>query len=138
MYYIKSTTQKTYSVMGKIIPACVTRNNEYLKAESDFVTEMKKIPVVKSLIDAGAILILDKAPAEIENSIEGLTSSNAALIAKNTELQAKIKELEANTNVDDKVAKVEAEARALIDDRDAEIARLKARLEEAEAKIVEE
>ena len=100
MYYIKSTTQKTYSVLGKIIPACVTANNEYLQVDSEFVTKMKSMPVIKSLIKSGGIFITDEEPAELKNSLEGLTTSNAALMARNTELQEQIKALNSKLTAD--------------------------------------
>lgn len=136
MYYIKSTSQKTYVVNGKIIPACVTPENDYLVVDSAFVTEIKKMPVIASLIRNGNILILDKEPEELKNSIKGLSSSNAELIATNTELQKQVEELQKQlkTPVDD-IEAIKKEAideitkrQEELDKANAEIERLKKRL----------
>lgn len=49
--------------------------------------------VFASLIKSGEVLVLKEEPAELKNNIEGLTSSNASLIAKNTELKEELKVL---------------------------------------------
>lgn len=145
MYYLKSTTQKTYSVSGKIIPACVTRDNAYLKVSDAEYEALHRMPVIRSLINAGAIFATQNEPAEIRNSIEGLTSSNAALIARNTELELRIKELEekqdtvpegdtltqALTEAQQKYSELESEAKTLLADKDKEIEKLKKQLAKA-------
>lgn len=131
MFYIKSTSQCTYTVKGKVIPANVTPNNDYLVVDGTFVASIKKSPVIKSLIDSGSILILDKEPTEVKNSITGLTKSNAALIAENNALKEQLKS--AGLGEDMNALKKEAldeinKRQAALDEANAEIEKLRAQL----------
>lgn len=145
MKWLKSTTQKTWYAKGMKIPQCVTPNNEYLQLEDNDYEALAKMPVIASLIKAGGILVLSEEPAELKNSVEVLQSDKAVLIAKNTELEARIKELESHTApagepVDieavkaDAVAELKAEAIAELQAKDDEIEALKKQLKAAEKK----
>ena len=144
MKWLKSTTQKTWYAKGKKIPQCITPNNEYLQLEDSDYVELSKMPVIASLIKAGGILVLSEEPAELKNSVEALQGDKAALVAKNTELEARIKELEAKTSptetVDveaikaEAVAELKAEAVAELQAKEDEIAELKKQLKAAEKK----
>lgn len=144
MKWLKSTTQKTWYAKGKKIPQCITPNNEYLQLEDSDYVELSKIPVIASLIKAGGILVLSEEPAELKNSVEALQGDKAALVAKNTELEARIKELEAKASptetVDveaikaEAVAELKAEAVAELQAKEDEIAELKKQLKAAEKK----
>lgn len=142
MKWLKSTTQKTWYANGKKIPQCVTPNNEYLQLEDSDYVAMSKMPVVASLIKAGGILVLSEEPAELKNSVEVLQGDKAALVAKNTELEARIKELESQSSgtvdveaiKEEAVAELKAEAVAELQAKDDEIAELKKQLKAAEKK----
>lgn len=107
--WLKSTTQKAYTVQGKVIPSCVTSDNKWLKMTESEYSEIKRMPVISSLIKAGGILVTVKEPEELKNSVEGLKGSNAELIAINTQLQEELKALKAGAG-DDKATKKELEA----------------------------
>lgn len=137
--WLKSTTQKAYTVQGKIIPPCVTSDNRWLKITESEYSAMKAMPVISSLIKAGGILVSIKEPEELKNSIEGLKGSNAELIAINTQLEEKIKVLESNGSVDVEAIRAEARAEAqkdlqdkqqALDDALAQLAEYKAKYEE--------
>lgn len=143
MRWMKSTTQKVWVAEGHKIPACVTPKNDYCIVDEDAYAKIVANPIFKSLIAQGSILVLDKEPAELKNSLDGLQSSNAVLQARNTELEARIKELEAGgdkapVNVEaikeEAVAELKAEAIAELQAKDAEIAELKKQLKAAEKK----
>lgn len=130
--WLKSTTQKAYTVQGKIIPPCVTSDNRWLKITESEYSAMKAMPVISSLIKAGGILVSIKEPEELRNSIEGLKGSNAELIAINTQLEEKIKIMESNSGVDVEAIRAEARAEAQKDLQDKQQA-----LDEALAKLAE-
>lgn len=143
MRWMKSTTQKVWVAEGHRIPACITPKNDYCIVDEDDYAKIVANPIFKSLIAQGSILVLDKEPAELKNSLDGLQSSNAVLQARNTELEARIKELEAGSdkapvNVEaikeEAVAELKAEAIAELQSKDAEIAELKKQLKAAEKK----
>ena len=143
MRWMKSTTQKVWVAEGHRIPACITPKNDYCIVDEDDYAKIVANPIFKSLIAQGSILVLDKEPAELKNSLDGLQSSNAVLQARNTELEARIKELEAGgdkapVNVEaikeEAVAELKAEAIAELQSKDAEIAELKKQLKAAEKK----
>lgn len=92
MKWLKSTTQKTWTVNGKVIPACVTPHNDYLRMDEAEFTAISGTPVIKSLISAGAILVLSEEPAELKNSVSSLQGSNAALTAQITQLQEQLRQ----------------------------------------------
>lgn len=146
MKWLKSTTQKTWVVKGRKIPACMTPTNEYLQLEDSEYDGIVKMPVIASLIKAGGILVLSEEPAELKNSVEALQGNNAALVAKNTALEARVKELEKAVKAEpqppvdveaikeEAVAELRAEALAEIQAKEDEIAALKKQLKAAEKK----
>lgn len=141
MKWLKSTSQKTWYANGKLIPACVTPNNNYLQLDEDEYTSIASLPVIASLIKAGGILVLDQEPAELKNSVEGLKGTNASLVARNKQLEERIKELEASTSApaeidvdkikEEAVAELRDEAIKEIQSKDDEIAELKRQLKAA-------
>ena len=116
MKYLKSTTQKAYTVKGYTIPKCITPKNDYLILNDSEYSEIEKIPVIKSLIKAGGIFISDKEPSDSIKNIENLEATNAQLIARATELEAKLKELERRREAGDvvNIAKIKEDAQAEI------------------------
>lgn len=99
MYFVKSTTQKAYTVEGKLIPRCVTNDNSYLELTDSEWAHISSIPVIASLIKAGGILFTTKRPQDMNTSLESLKGSNALLIAKNTELEEELKRKELELSI---------------------------------------
>lgn len=99
MYFVKSTTQKAYTVEGKLIPRCVTNDNSYLELTDSEWAHISDIPVIASLIRAGGILFTTKRPQDMNTSLESLKGSNALLIAKNTELEEELKRKELELSI---------------------------------------
>ena len=116
MKYLKSTTQKAYTVKGYTIPKCITPKNDYLILNDSEYSEIEKIPVIKSLIKAGGIFISDKEPSDSIKNIENLEATNAQLITRATELEAKLKELERRREAGEvvNIAKIKEDAQAEI------------------------
>ena len=116
MKYLKSTTQKAYTVKGFTIPKCVTPKNDYLILDDSEYSEIESIPVIKSLIKAGGIFVSDKEPSDSIKNIENLEASNAQLIARATELESKLKELERRREAGEvvNIAKIKEDAQAEI------------------------
>ena len=152
MKWLKSTTQKTWTVNGKIIPACVTPHNDYLNVEDSEYAVMSKVPVVASLIKAGGILVLNEEPAELKNSLDNLQTSNAVLQARVTQLEEELKhdkmmsqaidveaiKAEAQEEIRAEAVKELQEKQDALDAKDAEIKKLKKQLAEAKKVSSEE
>ena len=145
MRWLKSTTQKSWVFSNGtkqfIVPQNETRDNKWLTMEEDDFAAVVSQPVVKGLIKTGAILVLDKEPAEIKNSLPNLQvtnttlrAENEALIAKNAELEARISQLEENaTGVD-----LEAEIAKAVDAVKAEYEQKLKELDEKASGIIAE
>lgn len=149
MVWLKSTTQKEWVINGKIIPRCMTKDNQYLNLSDTEYNNLLSIPVFNSLVKASAILVLHQEPAEIRNNIQNLNASNAELVARNTELQTRIAELEKKAKPEVDVEKIKEEAVAslkeeavkelqekqdALDAATAEIEKLKKQLAKAKSK----
>ena len=92
MKYIKSTTQKSYVVMGKVIPPCVTPRNQTLALNDSEWFQVSSQPVIAALIKSGDLLVLDEDP-NVKEDI-GARNQVAELMAKNQQLEDKIHQLE--------------------------------------------
>lgn len=126
--WLKSTTQKAYTVQGKVIPPCISPDNKWLKLTESEYSSIKKMPVIASLISAGGILVSLKEPEELRNTVEGLKGSNAELIARNTQLEEQLKAFQGQQTVDVEAIKAEATAaaqKASKKELDAALARIK-------------
>lgn len=149
MVWLKSTTQKEWVINGKIIPRCMTKDNQYLNLSDTEYNNLLSIPVFNSLVKASAILVLHQEPAEVRNNIQNLNASNAELVARNTELQTRIAELEKKAGPVVDVEKIKEEAVAslkeeavkelqekqdALDAATAEIEKLKKQLAKAKSK----
>ena len=141
MKWLKSTTQKEWTIQGKTIPACVTPHNDYLVLSDSDYAIISDIPVIKSLIKSNAIIVLDHEPSELKNSVEALQGSNAELTTRIKQLEA---ELAAKSDVEAIKAQAAAEkeaalkelddkASAIIAEKDARIAELEAQLSKKKA-----
>ena len=125
MKYLKSTSQKAYTVNGKVIPACITPGNKTLEVDDSEWFQISTQPVIASLIKSGDILVMDEDP----NVREDIDARNqvAELKAQNTELTERIKQLEQQG--DRKAAKIaNADLKAANSDLTAENEKLKAEI----------
>ena len=135
MKWLKSTTQKTWTVNGKVIPACVTPHNDYLGVDDSEYATITGTPVIKSLIKAGGILVLNEEPAELKNSVSSLQGSNAALTAEITQLKEQLKtagkkptKAEIEKIREEAQAEIRAQAIAELEEKEARIKELEAQL----------
>lgn len=137
MKWLKSTSQKAWTVMGKVIPPCLTPDNRYLEVDNSTYTSISNVPVIKSLIKAGDILVLSEEPAELKNSLSSLQSNNAILKTQVTQLQEELKEkeqyLEAARLDTEKIkeeaqAEIKAQAVAELKEKESRIKELEAEL----------
>lgn len=137
MKWLKSTSQKAWTVMGKVIPPCLTPDNRYLEVDNSTYTSISSVPVIKSLIKAGDILVLSEEPAELKNSLSSLQSNNAVLKTQVTQLQEELKEkeqyLEAARLDTEKIkeeaqAEIKAQAVAELKEKESRIKELEAEL----------
>lgn len=132
MKWLKSTTDKSYTAQGKIIPS----SNSAPLAVSDTVFEsITSMKVIASLIKTGGIIVLDKYRDPQADSSEQRKLQQ--LQSENTRLADKVRELEASkpsTEVEEKAAKfdeLKAEAEQALSAKDTEIDALKAEAEQA-------
>ena len=135
MKYLKSTSQKAYTVNGKVIPACITPGNKTLEVDDSEWFQISTQPVIASLIKSGDILAMDEDP----NVREDIDARNqvAELKAQNTELTERIKQLEQQG--DRKASKMaNADLKAENSDLTAENEKLKAELEEFKKQAIKE
>lgn len=164
MRWLKSTTQKSWVLSNGdkqfIVPQNETRDNRWLTMEEDDFAAVSKQPVVAGLIKNNAILVLDKEPAEIKNSLPNLQVTNTALkaeletvTAERDALKARISDLEKGTTgvdleaeiakaveatkaeCEQKLKELDDKASKLIEEKDAEIANLTAEVKKLEKKL---
>lgn len=137
MKWLKSTSQKAWTVMGKVIPPCLTPDNRYLEVDNSTYTSISSVPVIKSLIKAGDILVLSEEPAELKNSLSSLQSNNAVLKTQVTQLQEELKEkeqyleaarLDAEKIKEEAQAEIKAQAVAELEEKESRIKELEAEL----------
>lgn len=125
MKWLKSTTDKSYTAQGKVIPPATQAP---LAVTEDVYTKITGMAVIQSLIKTGGIIVLEKYtdPTSVSNN------KLAVLKEENTKLQAHIKELEADAEKAKQFDALKAEAEQTIAGKDAEIEALKAQLAEAQ------
>ena len=145
MRWLKSTTQKSWvlanGVKQFIVPQNETRDGRWLTMEEDDFAAVANQPVVAGLIKSNAIMVLDKEPAELKNSLPNLQVTNNTLKAENetlraekAALEARIKELEVGTTGVD----LEAEIAKAVDAVKAEYEQKLKDLDEKASKLIEE
>lgn len=139
MKWLKSTTSKSYTALGKIIPASTSAP---LAVDEATYKKISDMAVIKSLINNGGILVLDKY-TDMSGSTDAQTQRLQMLTAENSKLADRIRELEskqtdaeeAPTKKEVKAAqKAQAEAEAKLAELEAKYAALE---KEANEKIAE-
>ena len=147
--WLKSTTQKAWTVFcggaQRVIPPCETNDHKWLHIGDDEYAELMAESVVKSLIKAGGILVLNEEPAELKNSMPMLQVTNTQLKVELNAAKERIAELEAQvqnaTGIDIEAIKAEAvaakqkeledldaKASAIIEEKDKAIAKLEKKI----------
>lgn len=121
MKWLKSTTDKSYTAQGKVIPPATQAP---LAVTEDVYTKITGMAVIQSLIKTGGIIVLEKYTDPTSTSNNRL----AVLKEENTKLQARNKELEAAEAKAKKFDELKAEAEQTIAAKNAEIEALKAQL----------
>lgn len=138
MKYYKSTTNKEYTIDGKIIPRVDTKN--WLVVKDSEALESNK--VIASLIKHGQVVVTKQEP----ESMKQVTAQNAAaqLALENSELRKKLEEAEAKARVantptskalkdaEKKYSELEAEAKAELQKQADRIAELEAQLQQTQ------
>ena len=161
MRWLKSTTQKSWVLSHGtkqfIVPQNETRDNRWLTMEEDDFAAVIKQPVVAGLVKNNAIMVLDKEPAEIKNSLPNLQVTNTALRAEletvkaeRDALKARIQEIETGTSgvdleaeiakaveatkaeYEQKLKELDDKATKLLEEKDAEIRKLEKKLKKAD------
>jgi len=161
MRWLKSTTQKAWVLANGakqfVVPQNENREGKWLTIEEDDFEAVMKQPVAASLIKSGAILVLDKEPAELKNSLPNLQVTNNTLRAENetlkaekAALEARIKELEVGTTgvdleaeitkaveatkaeYEQKLKELDDKASGIIAEKDAEIKKLEKKLKKTD------
>ena len=140
MRWLKSATEKQWTIgaQGKqvIIPGS---DKKWLCVEEDVYNEISAQPVIKALIKAKGIIVMNKKPVEAEDSIPELQDANLTLqnkvndlTAQLTEAQNKIKELEEQVTQGEAALKeLDEKASSLIAEKDATIQKLEKKLKKA-------
>lgn len=139
MKWLKSTTDKSYTAQGKIIPPSESAPLAVSDTVFESITSMK---VIASLIKTGGIIVLDKYnDPQVDNKeqlkLQQLHVENARLAGEKSQLEAEVarlKEAQPSDEVVQKAAQfdeLKTEAEQTISAKDAEIERLKAELAKA-------
>lgn len=136
MKWLKSTTSKSYTALGKIIPASTSAP---LAVDEATYKKILDMAVIKSLINNGGILVLDKY-TDMSTSADTQTQRLQTLTAENSKLADRIRELEAEAEEAPAKKEVKA-AQAKAKEAEDKLAELQAQYDalkaEAEAKIAE-
>lgn len=125
MKWLKSTTDKSYTAQGKVIPPATQAP---LAVSEDLYAKITGMAVIQSLIKTGGIIVLEKYTDPTGASNNRL----AVLKEENTKLQAHIKALEADSAKAKQFDALKAEAEQALANKDAEIESLKAQLAESQ------
>lgn len=119
---------KAWKILGKVIPALNIADRaaqKYLElSDSDF-SKMSTFPVLKSLLKTGGVQVSSEAPSNTLNDVSKLQEKVSDLLRGKTSLETELEK--AKLSVSDLRKKAIAE----IEEKDAEIAKLKAALEAA-------
>lgn len=137
MKWLKSTTSKSYTAAGKVIPAM---SQAPAAVSEDVYSQIASMAVIQSLIKTGGIIVLDKysetgqtSDAKLEK-IRVLSTENENLRAKVAQLEAAAKEPSTEqSEAEIKLAELEAKYAQLQDEANQKISYLTSELEAARA-----
>lgn len=137
MRWLKSTTQKQWVINGMIVPKCITKDNPYLTVEDTEYNKMLSNPVFASLVRAGDVLVLTREPAELQNDVATVNTTNASLRAKNEELTKELEDTKKSvaSEVEKQVASFKEDAIAELRAKQDELEKAQAELKELKARM---
>lgn len=140
MRWLKSATDKQWTIgaQGKqiLIPAA---DKKWLCMEEDVYNEISAQPVIKSLIKAKGIIVMNKKPIEAEDSVPELQEKTVTLQTKVTDLETqlteatnKVKELEQQlADKEQELKDLDAKASKIIEEKDTTIQKLEKKLKKS-------
>lgn len=140
MRWLKSATEKqwTIGVQGKqiVIPGS---DKKWLCMEEEAYNELSAQPVIKSLIKAKGIIVMNKKPIEAEDSVPELQEKTVTLQTKVTDLETqlteatnKVKDLEQQlADKEQELKDLDEKASKIIDEKEATIQKLEKKLKKA-------
>lgn len=140
MRWLKSATDKQWTIGAKgqqiVIPAA---DKKWLCMEEDVYNEISAQPVIKSLIKAKGIIVMNKKPIEAEDSVPELQEKTVTLQTKVTDLETqlteatnKVKDLEQQlADKEQELKDLDAKASKIIEEKDATIQKLEKKLKKS-------
>ena len=127
MKWLKSTTDKAYTAQGVVIPPS---SKAPLAVNEEAYKKITSMPVIKSLINSGGLLVLQKYTAV--PSVDAQTRTLQTLQAENSKLADRIRELEAKTPESTANNEAVEAAQKAQSDAEAKLAELQAKYEALE------
>ena len=140
MRWLKSATDKQWTIGAKgqqiVIPAA---DKKWLCMEEDVYNEISAQPVIKSLIKAKGIIVMNKKPVEAEDSVPELQEKTVTLQTKVTDLETqlteatnKVKDLEQQlADKEQELKDLDAKASKIIEEKEATIQKLEKKLKKS-------
>lgn len=140
MRWLKSATDKQWTIGAKgqqiVIPAA---DKKWLCIEEDVYNEISAQPVIKSLIKAKGIIVMNKKPIEAEDSVPELQEKTVTLQTKVTDLETqlveatnKVKDLEQQlADKEQELKDLDAKASKIIEEKEATIQKLEKKLKKS-------
>lgn len=140
MRWLKSATEKqwTIGVQGKqiVIPGS---DKKWLCMEEEAYNELSAQPVIKSLIKAKGIIVMNKKPIEAEDSVPELQEKTVTLQTKVADLETqlteatnKVKELEQQlADKEQELKALDEKASKIIEEKEATIQKLEKKLKKS-------
>ena len=140
MRWLKSATEKQWTIGAKgqqiVIPAA---DKKWLCMEEDVYNEISAQPVIKSLIKAKGIIVMNKKPIEAEDSVPELQEKTVTLQTKVTDLETqlveatnKVKDLEQQlADKEQELKALDEKASKIIEEKDATIQKLEKKLKKS-------
>ena len=140
MRWLKSATDKQWTIGAKgqqiVIPAA---DKKWLCIEEDVYNEISAQPVIKSLIKAKGIIVMNKKPIEAEDSVPELQEKTVTLQTKVTDLETqlveatnKVKDLEQRlADKEQELKDLDAKASKIIEEKEATIQKLEKKLKKS-------
>lgn len=140
MRWLKSATDKQWTIGAKgqqiVIPAA---DKKWLCMEEDVYNEISAQPVIKSLIKAKGIIVMNKKPVEAEDSVPELQEKTVTLQTRITDLETQLAEVQAKndeltaqlTTKEQELKTLDEKASKIIEEKDATIQKLEKKLKKA-------
>lgn len=140
MRWLKSATDKQWTIGAKgqqiVIPAA---DKKWLCMEEDVYNEISAQPVIKSLIKAKGIIVMNKKPIEAEDSVPELQEKTVTLQTKVTDLETqlteatnKVKDLEQQlADKEQELKALDEKASKIIEEKEAAIQKLEKKLKKS-------